>query len=63
MHPAGSKARSSASIGKFFSTPTNHIQHHDSFKGNYGLYFNFWDRWMGTNHPDYEKRFREVTSR
>ena len=50
-------------LGKFFSTPTNHIQHHDSFKGNFGLYFNLWDRWMGTNHPDYEKRVREVTSR
>jgi len=50
-------------LGKFLNTPTNHIQHHDSFKGNFGLYFNFWDRWMGTNHPDYEKRFREVTSR
>jgi DNA-directed RNA polymerase subunit beta len=50
-------------LGKFLNTPTNHIQHHDSFKGNFGLYFNFWDRWMDTNHPDYEKRFREVTSR
>ena len=25
--------------------------------------FNFWDRWMGTNHPDYEKRYREVVGR
>jgi sterol desaturase/sphingolipid hydroxylase (fatty acid hydroxylase superfamily) len=50
-------------LGKFFSTPTNHIQHHDSFKGNFGLYFNLWDRWMGTNHPDYEKRYREVVGR
>jgi sterol desaturase/sphingolipid hydroxylase (fatty acid hydroxylase superfamily) len=30
---------------------------------NSGLYFNFWDRWMGTKHPDSEKRFRVVTSR
>jgi sterol desaturase/sphingolipid hydroxylase (fatty acid hydroxylase superfamily) len=22
-----------------------------------------WDRVLGTNHADYEKRFREVTSR
>jgi sterol desaturase/sphingolipid hydroxylase (fatty acid hydroxylase superfamily) len=50
-------------LGKFLNTPTNHVQHHDSFKGNYGLYFNYWDRWMGTLHPDYDKRFREVTSR
>ncbi|MDB6071628.1 MAG: sterol desaturase family protein [Verrucomicrobiales bacterium] len=32
-------------------------------KGNYGLYFNIWDRIMGTNLPDYETRFREVMSR
>jgi sterol desaturase/sphingolipid hydroxylase (fatty acid hydroxylase superfamily) len=45
------------------NTPTNHVQHHEKMKGNYGLYFNVWDRLMGTNHPDYENRFREVTSR
>ena len=32
-------------------------------RGNYGLYFNVWDRLMGTNHDAYEARFREVTSR
>jgi lathosterol oxidase len=37
--------------------------HHESMRGNYGLYFNIWDRLMGTNHKDYEQRFREVTSR
>lgn len=45
------------------NTPTNHIMHHEKLRGNYGLYFNFWDRLMGTNHADYEKRFCEVTSR
>ncbi|MFM7099800.1 MAG: sterol desaturase family protein [Verrucomicrobiota bacterium] len=45
------------------NTPTNHVMHHEKMRGNYGLYFNFWDRLMGTNHPDYEARFREVTSR
>ncbi len=43
------------------NTPTNHIQHHEKFRGNYGLYFNLWDRLMGTNHGDYERRYREVT--
>jgi lathosterol oxidase len=37
--------------------------HHQYFRGNYGLYFNIWDRMMGTNHPDYEKRFYAVTTR
>ena len=45
------------------NTPTNHIMHHEKMRGNYGLYFSFWDRVMGTNHADYEARFREVTSR
>ena len=45
------------------NTPTAHAMHHEKIRGNYGLYFNFWDRLMGTNHEEYEKRFREVTSR
>lgn len=49
--------------GKFLNTPTNHAMHHEYFRGNYGLYFNVWDRWMGTNHAQYEKRFEEVTKR
>ena len=50
-------------LGKFINTPTNHIMHHEKMRGNYSLYLNVWDRLMGTNHPDYESRFREVTSR
>ena len=50
-------------LGKFLNTPTNHVMHHEKMRGNYGLYFNVWDRLMGTNHPDYESRFRTVTSR
>ncbi|MGV3773613.1 MAG: sterol desaturase family protein [Verrucomicrobiales bacterium] len=45
------------------NTPTNHVMHHEKIRGNYGLYFNVWDRIMGTNHPEYEKRFVEVASR
>lgn len=45
------------------NTPTNHIMHHEKMQGNYGLYFNIWDRIGGTNHRDYEKRFEEITSR
>jgi sterol desaturase/sphingolipid hydroxylase (fatty acid hydroxylase superfamily) len=50
-------------LGNFINTPTNHAMHHESMRGNYGLYFNIWDRMMGTNRPDYAQRFREVTSR
>ncbi|MBN9520255.1 sterol desaturase family protein [bacterium] len=43
--------------GKLLNTPTHHALHHERFRGNYGLYFNVWDRLMGTNHPEYEARF------
>jgi sterol desaturase/sphingolipid hydroxylase (fatty acid hydroxylase superfamily) len=50
-------------VGKFLNTPTHHVQHHEKLRGNYGLYFNYWDRLFGTNNPGYEARFREVTRR
>lgn len=50
-------------LGKLMNTPTNHVMHHEKLRGNYGLYFNFWDRLMRTNHEQYEERFREVTTR
>jgi lathosterol oxidase len=50
-------------MGRILNTPTNHAMHHETLRGNYGLYFNVWDRLMGTNHERYEARFREVTSR
>jgi Delta7-sterol 5-desaturase len=50
-------------FGRVMNTPTNHIMHHETMRGNYGLYFNVWDRLMGTNQAGYEDRFREVTSR
>ncbi len=34
-------------------TPTHHDLHHRWGKGNYGLYFGFWDDWLGTTRPDY----------
>jgi Delta7-sterol 5-desaturase len=50
-------------FGKWFNTSVNHNMHHQYFKGNYGLYFTFWDRIMGTTHKDYHKRFEQVTGK
>lgn len=50
-------------IFKWHNTSTHHNMHHRLVKYNYGLYFNIWDRLMGTNHPDYEKEFEKVTDR
>ena len=36
--------------------------HHQYFKGNYGLYFTWWDRVMKTMHRDYDERFEQVSN-
>lgn len=50
-------------LGKWINTSVNHNLHHQYFKGNYSLYFLFWDRMMGTIRDDYEERFEEVKQR
>jgi lathosterol oxidase len=40
------------------TTVTHHDMHHQWGKGNYGLYFTFWDRVMHTEHPAYLEQFR-----
>lgn len=45
---------------KWFNTSVNHNMHHQYFKGNYGLYFTWWDRIMKTTHTDYDRRFNSV---
>ncbi|AWM37044.1 Fatty acid hydroxylase superfamily protein [Gemmata obscuriglobus] len=47
-------------VGKLVNTPTHHGLHHERFRGNYGLYFNVWDRLMGTNLPEYPARFEKA---
>lgn len=50
-------------LGKWVNTSVSHNQHHHYFKGNYGLYFLFWDRAMGTMREDYDEAYAEVTER
>ena len=47
-------------LGKWINTSVNHNQHHQYFKGNYGLYFLWWDRWLHTIRSDYDEKFNEV---
>ncbi|CAN5610671.1 sterol desaturase family protein [soil metagenome] len=58
-----SKGFSQNRIGKWVNTSINHNQHHEHFTGNYGLYFLWWDRWMGTLRKDYDQKFEEVKTR
>lgn len=47
-----------------FTTTTHHDLHHSgNFACNFGLYFTWWDRICGTEHPRYREIFREITSR
>jgi len=41
------------------SSATYHNLHHQKFRGNYGLFFRFWDRLLGTELPGYEAAFVE----
>jgi Delta7-sterol 5-desaturase len=50
-------------FGKWINTSVAHNMHHHYFKGNYGLYFLFWDRLMGTLRDDYDEHFEEVKAR
>lgn len=49
-------------FGKWQNTPTHHNMHHHYSKGNFGLYFNFWDKWMGTNFKNYEEEYEKNAS-
>ena len=35
--------------GRWLITATHHQAHHAAYRGNYGLYFRFWDKACGTD--------------
>lgn len=44
-------------LGRWFIGPTHHSLHHRKYTVHYGLYFTFWDKWLGTDDPNYENEF------
>jgi Delta7-sterol 5-desaturase len=50
-------------FGKWMNTSVSHNLHHQYFKGNYGLYFTIWDRFMGTLRSDYDTSFENLKQR
>ena len=48
-------------IGRWLVGATHHDLHHKEFRYNFGLYFTFWDKWMETESPKFEKQFQEYT--
>ena len=47
----------------WLTTVTHHDMHHERGTGNFGFYFTWWDRWMGTEHPNYLQRLDEQAER
>ena len=47
---------------RFSTTTTHHALHHYRVRGNYGLYFTWWDRIGGTTDPTYEATFDALTT-
>jgi Delta7-sterol 5-desaturase len=53
----------STPLTRWINTTTHHDLHHSgSFNHNYGLYFTWWDKMMGTEHPAYHGTFARVTA-
>ncbi|PTX53798.1 sterol desaturase/sphingolipid hydroxylase (fatty acid hydroxylase superfamily) [Litoreibacter ponti] len=48
------------SLLRFLTSSTYHNLHHTKFRGNYGVHFRFWDRFMGTELEQYETRYDEI---
>ncbi|HEV7661230.1 MAG TPA: sterol desaturase family protein [Allosphingosinicella sp.] len=42
---------------RWHTTTTYHDLHHSEGRYNFGLYFTWWDRLLGTEHPAYHARF------
>jgi sterol desaturase/sphingolipid hydroxylase (fatty acid hydroxylase superfamily) len=43
------KALVNGPLGRWLITASHHQKHHEAYRGNYGLYFRFWDRLCGTD--------------
>ncbi|WP_071870619.1 sterol desaturase family protein [Atopomonas hussainii] len=44
----------------WLTTTTHHDLHHQNGRYNYGLYFTWWDRCCGTEHPQYAQRLAQA---
>jgi sterol desaturase/sphingolipid hydroxylase (fatty acid hydroxylase superfamily) len=47
----------------WLTTVTHHDLHHARAGTNFGFYFTFWDRMMGTEDPKYHTRFADAVGR
>ena len=58
-----SAGQTDANIGMFALTRTiHHTTHHRFFRNNYGLFFTFWDQWMGPEKASFEDDYNRIFS-
>jgi len=50
-------------LGKWLIGATHHSMHHKQHRYHFGLFFTFWDRWLGTEHPHFDERFEAATTK
>ena len=50
-------------LGRQLIGATHHGLHHTRFTRNYGLYFTFWDRWMGTEAEETLREFERYAGK
>ena len=54
------KAFLDSKFGKLFIGATHHHYHHEEYMTNFGLYFTFWDKWMGTESAAYSNPGKKI---
>ncbi len=59
INHAGVELYSNNWFGKWVIGASHHDLHHKRFRVNFGLYFTFWDRWMGTESVGFEVKVGE----
>jgi len=52
---------SSQPVLRHFNTVTHHDSHHTNTRVNFGVFFNTWDRWMGTFSEDDAKEHKAAS--
>lgn len=49
-------------VGRNWNTAVHHALHHNTSRGNFGLYTCMWDHFCGTHIPETEATFGDVSS-
>ncbi len=50
-------------LWKWWISATHHQQHHQKVVSNFGLYFTFWDRLLGTHDSEYAAQYERLHAR